>query len=614
MIKKLIAVSSAVCLMLCAFSGCENQGSTSVNNTPSATQQEEVTPTAVPDDVVEKTDYVTEIWVAKEIEFVSDKVVRDITKTELDVVFTNRTSGTEMVVPGFWDGNKSWKVRFAPTEYGIWDFVTKTTGEDIGINGIKGTLASNAYKGDLAIYKHGFVKTEENLRYFVYNDGTPFFYLGDTHWTMPKEEFDSAGDYAGDIKTNSHFRYIVDRRAAQGFTVYQSEPLQSGINVSDGYISSTDITAFQKLDKYYQYIAEKGLVHANAQFFLPGESNVTKEFIENLRPLTRYWVARYSAYPVMWTLGQEVDDASNFSDEKALWQTYVDMCKIMNEVDPYKHPTSAHQVNAMVITCKGGVFTAGVDYGTSEFNPNSTAKTHITRQSKFYGVQGHTWWASQWRPTVHMQYNFDIPRDYWENGEGKPTIDYEARYHYLSASDFGARVQAWIPYLCGMYGHGYGARDMWYYGTTSYDQDANDGVGYMTAAEKAERSWSYFIDAPISTELTYLRGFFEHVGWWKLIPDFDNGNAFQKVDGKEGFYVAAHDGNDVYVVYLYNRTVDSAGKLVNMDKKATYVAQWFDTRTGKYTLIGNIKADENGEYDIPQKPVADDMVLLVTKK
>ncbi len=612
--KKMLALICTLVILLPIFSGCDTQGS-GVTVTPTASANATATPAVLPEDVKEKTDYVTEIWVAKEIEFTANKKSNSINKTELDVVFTNRSTGTVMTMPGFWDGDKIWKVRFAPTEYGIWDFETKTTGDDIGINGIKGTLASNAYKGDLAIYKNGFVKTEKDLRYFVYNDGTPFFYLGDTHWTMPKEEFDSAGPNAGDIETNSHFRYIVDRRAAQGFTVYQSEPLQGGINVSDGNIVAGDIMAFQNLDRYFQYIAQKGLVHANAQFFLPGETSVTKAFVANLRELTRYWVARYGAYPVMWTLGQEVDDASNFSNDGNLWITYVEMCKIISEIDPYKHPTSAHQINAMVITAKGGVFTAGIDYGTQDFNPNSTAKTHITIQSKFYGAVGHTWWASQWRPTVNTQYNFDIPKDYWENGEGKPTVDYEARYHYLSASDFGARVQAYIPYLCGMYGHGYGARDMWYYDSDSYDNGGNDGVGYFTAEDQKANTWSKLIDAPISTELTYLRGFFESVGWWKLIPDFNYGNAFQKVNGKDGFYVAAHDGDEVYVVYLYNRTVDSAGKLVNMDKNATYVAQWFDTRTGEYILIdASLKADASGEYDIPQKPVADDMILLVTKR
>ncbi|MBR6765390.1 MAG: hypothetical protein IKM06_02770 [Clostridia bacterium] len=49
-----------------------------------------------------------------------------------------------------------------------------------------------------------------------------------------------------------------------------------------------------------------------------------------------------------------------------------------------------------------------------------------------------------------------------------------------------------------------------------------------------------------------------------------------------------------------------------MDANATYTAKWYDTRTGTYTLISD-SIKTNGEYDIPQKPVADDMVLLVTK-
>ncbi len=610
--KRMIALLGVLALL---FTGCASNGKDE-GTAPTPTEQTDAAPKVTPmPDITEKTDYVTEKWVAEELEFIAAQKVRNINETELDVIFTNRSTGTEMIVPGFWDGDNSWKVRFAPTECGIWDYKTKTTGKDIGINNMKGTLACNEYKGELAIYKHGFVRTEKDLKYFVYDDGTPFFYLGDTHWAMPQEEFDSAGPNAGDIETNSHFRYIVDRRAAQGFTVYQSEPLEGDINVSDGAITLMDIAAFQNLDRYFKYIAEKGLVHANAQFFLPGTGTVTKAFTENLRALTRYWAARYSAYPVMWTLGQECDDASNFSPDVPLWPTYVAMCGIFDEVDPYNHPISAHQLNARDVTAKGGVKTRPIDYGTGD-DSAGTGYSIVTRRSKFYGAKGHTWWANQWRPLVRTQINFNIPRDYWENGEGKPIVDYEASYHYLMMGDFGVRAQAYIAYLNGMCGHAYGAQDMWCY-KSSYgtDSDSSDGIENITVEMKKNAKWSDFIDRPIANELTYLRGFFENIGWWKLVPDFDDGNAFKKVKDKAGYYSAAYDGNDVYVVYLYNRTVDSAGKLVNMDKEATYVAQWFDTRTGKYTLITNsLKADENGEYDIPPKPVADDMVLLVTKK
>ncbi len=558
-------------------------------------------------------DHVSEIWVATEIEFKATVAVTDFNDAVLDVTFTNRKTGTSLTMPGFWDGGTAWKVRFAPTECGIWDFKTKASGKtDIGIDGITGTVSASEYTGGLEIYKRGFLKTEKGVRYFMYADGTPFFYLGDTHWTMPLEEFDSAGDHVGNIQTDSHFKYIVDRRVAQGFTVYQSEPLQAKYNVADGKISEQDILGFKDLDRYFKYIAEKGLVHANAELGFPSLAG-NEPFRNNVEALTRYWVARYGAYPVMWTLAQECDDATYFSEKFPVWQTYIEMCRVINDVDPYRHPLSAHQINARDVTAKGGVRTRPIDFGTGD-DRAGTEKIIVSRKSKFYGLNGHTWWANQWRPLVRMQYNFDIPRDYWENGEGKPIVDYEPSYHYLIMGDFGVRAQAWISYLSGMCGHGYGCADMWYYkGAYQADTDSSDGIETITSAMKKNAVWSDFINASISIEFTILKDFFESIAWWRLVPDFDNGNAFrQDADGRS-FYAAAYDKDDIYVVYLYNRTVDSAGKLVNMDDGAIYTARWFDTRTGRYTLIDESIKPVDGQYVIPLKPIADDMVLLVTK-
>jgi hypothetical protein len=609
--KKLIAILLSLISIFAIFSGCsqtptqegDNSGTASVTPTPQ--------PTPMLPDITEKTNYVTDVWVAVEIEFEATVEVKDFNDAVLDVTFTNRETGTQLVMPGFWDGEKSWKVRFAPTEHGVWEFVTATSGAtDIGINGQTGTVAANNYKGDLDIYKHGFVKTQENVRYFVYADGTPFFYLGDTHWNMITEEFDSAGNRAGDIQTNSHFKYIVDRRAAQGFTVYQSEPIGASYNVEDGKISKTDIKGFQKMDKYFQYIAQKGLVHANAELIFPSAAT-QPGFSNNVEALTRYWVARYGAYPVMWTLGQEVDDATNQKEGTLL--VYQRMCLQLAACDPYKNPISAHQLNGSSITVDGYVVVAGIDGGYNDYDPTATQRKGFTRPSKFKDVAGHSWWANQWRPVVDQQFNFGIPKDYWDNGQNKPIVNYEARYHFLYGGDFCMRAQAWIVYLTGHVGHGYGGADMWLYqGSYATDSDGFDGVDIITIEQKTTTYWSDLIDANISDELIYLRGFMESVGWYNLTPDFDNGNAFKKADNKEGYYACAYTGDEVYVVYLYNRTTDSAGSLVNMDKNATYTAQWFDTRTGKYTLISKeLKVD--GTYDIPQKPVADDMVLLVTK-
>ncbi len=554
-----------------------------------------------------------QLWNVYEASFNAKIAIDDILQAEVDVIFTHKESGAKMTVPAFWDGGFTWRVRFAPTELGVWEFeVKETAGISLGIDGLMGNFNAVEYTGEYEIYKRGFVKTLPGTPYFVYNDGTPFFYLGDTHWNMIEEEYDEAGPHAADIITDSHFKYIVNRRREQGFTVYQSEPIGADYNVFNGKVEEEDVPGFQKMDKYFKYVAENGFVHANALLIF--SFAISKEISENIRPLTRYWIARYGAYPVMWSLGQEVD-SHTYENKPFLKNAFIAMCECIAEIDPYKNPISAHQMNACAITCAGDVPVSPADGGYNGYNPEDNKPKWKTKQSVFADVKGHTWWASQWRPIVDQQFNFGIPKDYWENGNKKPIVDFEARYHFLYGGDFCMRAQAWLNYLNGMVGHAYGGADMWLYkGKYALDTDGFDGVEVITSEKKKNTYWGHLVNAPISNELIYLKNFFEKLEWWKLEPDFDYGKAFKKVEGKDGYYACAHEGDKAYVVYLYNRTVDSAGKLVNMDKTATYTAQWFDTRRGEYILIDEkLKADNNGEYDIPPKSVASDMVLLVTK-
>ena len=49
-------------------------------------------------------------------------------------------------------------------------------------------LTSNAqekaWKGTSIDFKHGKLQISENKRFLVFEDGSPFFYLGDTGWEM----------------------------------------------------------------------------------------------------------------------------------------------------------------------------------------------------------------------------------------------------------------------------------------------------------------------------------------------------------------------------------------------------------------------------------------------
>ena len=228
----------------------------------------------------------------------------------MDVIFTNKKTGETVSRPAFWDGDNRFLVRFAPISEGKWEWESSCA-EDESLNAINGVFKCVAYDGDLAIYRNGFVKATPGIKYLTYADGTPFFYLGDTHWGMFTEEYDSPGPHAGNTGASSHFKYIVDRRVEQGFTVYQSEPISAPFRLQDGKVDQEDIEGFRLADKYFQYIADAGLVHANAQFFFPSDLKMELAADDKkLEAMSRYWVARFGAYPVMWTLGQEIDNDS----------------------------------------------------------------------------------------------------------------------------------------------------------------------------------------------------------------------------------------------------------------------------------------------------------------
>ena len=547
----------------------------------------------------------TETWIAVDLPFTSNKSYREGEQlyARFDAVFTNPATGTSLTIPGFWDGGSTFVVRFAPTEAGEWDFATAAP-DDPDLDGKTGKVIAKPYSGDIEIYRRGFVTTNGS-KHFVYADGTPFFYLGDTHWSIYREEFDSPGPYAGDTGAESHFKYIVDKRAEQGFTVYQSEPIGTKTNLADGELSSSDADAFKLNDRYYQYIAEKGLVHANAEFFFC--SSMTKALAEDeryLEAISRYWVARYSAYPVMWTLAQEADndfyrergDQKFYGPEDNPW---VRVAEFIHKYDAYRHPLSCHQENTLYTSVTGA--------GSSEPSRDNGGK------SAFYSEDvtartGHNWWAAQWGPNIAGQESGKTARDYWESG--KVAINYEGKYCNLWTKDAGARMQSWIAMLSGFAGVGYGAADIWLYdGNYDLNTTSNDGLEAITPEAKAI-GWNEAVEFESAWQQGVMRRFFESFDWQNLKPDFNDGNLFKP---DQAFYAAAPVGDETYVIYLYMRS-KSSGAVLGMDVDGSYGAAWFDPRTGETVEIGEIRADAQGTWTAPEKPGADDYALILRKK
>ncbi|MCQ2479059.1 MAG: DUF4038 domain-containing protein [Clostridia bacterium] len=592
----------------------------------------------IPDDTDEnfaktaETTINTETWLANELTFESEKSYADpFNDVDVDLILVG--NGVKLTIPAFWDGGNVWKVRFACPSEGQWLYETTCTDkENTSLNGRAGKVICSQYGGEYDVYRHGFVTTSYGKKYMTYDDGTPFFYLGDTHWSLGDETVDM-------VKT------ISAKRAEQGFTVMQSEPIGATFDFANG-ITEQDIDGLRVYDEKFKAIAEKGLTHANAEFFFPaymsnlidnmggfssetvsGQKDgktVTAPLLSDnvkhyLEKISRYWVARYSAYPVMWTLGQEVDrDFYSRDDNHPLWNFLNNPYKLVADYiykyDAYSHPLTAHQENS------GGV----TAYGKSK--SENLKKYADTEPSLFRDSSAHNWYGAQWSPSLKENSNQKREKDYWYNSQGKPVINYEGRYCYLWTKNFGSRMQGWASYLSGMFGYGWGAHDTWsYLNTYDEENDTSDGIDTITSEEKINATWQDALEYESSYQMGYMKEFFSSMNWWELVPRFNNILYFDR-DVDVYAYAASNSDNSQMVIYFYNFSDNSVGQKPNgndftgrltgrigsLEPSTVYHYKWFNPLTGEYSQESTFTSTPFGTYEIGQKQSCD-MVFYMYK-
>ena len=578
-------------------------------------------PITDPEDEIVDNRFKAEQWLAYDLEFTSASEYQDPVYTvDMDIVFTNSTTGYSFTLPAFWDGGTTWKARYALTELGEWTWTTVCTDEtNTGLHGISGEVVCVEYTGDLDIYKHGFLKTELGVRHFMYADGTPFFYLGDTHWTMPLEDLDGiahSGSYYLDPITQevadqygitSMFKHIMDYRAEQGFTVIQSQHL--GVWTDDVYgtswiggpegtifyygVNDLILAKFQQLDRYFAYIAEKGLVHANAQlaYVMDLLDDYAKGIAtdEKIDKLSRYWVARYCAYPVLWTTAQEADNDyysyEGYTLENNPWKLVLEA---VAKYDPYDHPSSAHQ----------------------EGNSNASA---IVNEDSFSILEAHSWYAAQWFTDVEngSNYSWGNLRKYWNNEGSKPVVNYEGHYDHFWGGTMAQRVQGWGSFLNGQFGFGYGSQPIWSLDWAAIGWQNDEHVNDEVDPYSHQLNWLEGLYSDASTQLIYMKNFLRQYEWWNLVPCFNTAFPLDEIYYRSSGdnYVVATIENQLYIGYFYGSGENTVelGTFRKMEN-ADYKVVWMNCATGEYTEPETVTITD-GTYKIPAKPTDGDWVI-----
>ncbi len=517
-------------------------------------------------------------WHLTEIDFTAhQRYTNPYADVTVAATFTG-PQGQSIEREGFWRGGSRWTVRFAPTAAGEWHWRTICSSEnDIGLHAREGSLQCVSYNGTLPLYRHGFLRVSDNNRHFCHADGTPFFWLADTHWQMPDTERVDLCNHPehpdGSCPFGGQFQHLAHNRKLLGFTVYQTYPHAENPHWWTKRFSQIDPARFEAIfDIQMNYLAAEGYVIALGAGHFASSTRIPAA---DLRRWARYLVARYGAHPVVWITGQEInapDDRGRNRTE--VWNAVAAEIALRNS---YRQPHSGHQwvvdVNVRPLGDK--------PWHTWFALQGGHRNSGLTPQSRYAG--------------------------YYHFKPLKPVLETEAMYEGINAGGVvttgETRRSAWKAMLCGCAGYTYGAAGVW---ALKWDSADTRWKRYNQAIS----SWHAGMKLPGADQMRVMKDFFVALPWTELTPRF-NDSVWARWKDNERCVLATLD-NQLYVAYCYGAT--ACGTLGNMKKNTPYEAHWFDPRTGRWTAKITVPGTINGEFHVPEKPDGNDWVLLVRLK
>jgi hypothetical protein len=429
------------------------------------------------------------------------------------------------------------------------------------------------------------LKISLNGRHFMFEDGKPFFYLGDTAWTIFKR------------LDHADLELYLQNRSEKGFTVIQAYLLRGLDNKNlfghkpliDGDPAKPNEAFYQNVDYVFNRANDLGLVmggvvtwgvHVQANY---GNRNFAKEQIfnsENAYAHGKFLGSRYKDNCVMWYLGGDKDPM----DKLEIWTA---IARGLKDGSGKRHLVSYHG--------PGG-----------DGLPSSSIWFHEAEWLDFNVLQtGHRW-------TVN---NYDFVAHDYNLTPAKPVFDFEASYE--NHIDVGKTVNRRIDghqvresmywqMLAGAAGHGYGCNDIWGF----WDEKLFlAGPDYSHPGDYRQNThWKMAMDFPGATGVGLARRLFELRPWYRMEPD-QSVIAGGQGDGEDHIQAARAEDSSFIIVYL--PLGNPVG--VNMDKLVGkhVLAHWYNPRDGRFIVIGRYSNTGVQEFTPPTKYDRDDWVLVL---
>jgi len=488
-------------------------------------------------------------------------------------------SGKTTTAEGFYDGDDTWRLRFAPNEEGEWRY--RLHGEGVDIRQ-EGRLKCVAPRG------HGFIGIHpQNAYAFAHAYGTAFFPMGDTCY----------GLYDDSPITPPLRREYLETRRRQRFNFIRMRVGHSETRVAadpafwawGGAPAKPDLDRlnpvfFRGLDELFRDLRARGMnVELILLNFYRRPFTDTKLWTPARERLwLRYVVARYAAFDnlFLWTLANEYEthpDGRYRLDrpDDVAWAKST--AQLVKQLDPYHHPVTVHPV------------VSASTQGASPHDPFDAP----WRIGEFFGEGGELDVLSQQTGQSGAGVTWDDQLQCWvgdapdvvaslraDRRFRKPVLNTESGYEYLRGHPTEkkqvhhtdkVRRTSWRIVCAG----GYFAAG--FHGT----------IGHSDAWNRIDAPNRYTFtvrDEGAARQLGALHDFFTALPFWRMQP-------FEGVTGAAA--VALAEPGKVYVVYL------PQGGKVTVDlsaAQAPLTAQWFNPRDGRAGEPFSVPADKPGTF------------------
>jgi hypothetical protein len=473
-------------------------------------------------------------------------------------------SGKTNVIDGFYDGDDTWRLRFAPDEEGEWSYLLR--GEGIEVLQ-RGKVRCTKARG------RGFIRVHpENPYAFAHADGTPFFPMGDTCYGL----FDDSP-----ITPALRDEYLKTRRVQRfnfvRMTVGHSEA-RAATNATywawGGTARQPDLDRFnpeffRRFDQLMHQLRASGM---NVELILLNfyrrpftDTNVWTPARERL--WLRYLLARYGAFDnvFLWTIANEYETHPD-GKYRLDFPGDVDWAKatarFIKANDPHRHLVTVHPV--ISASRRGESPRAPFDppWRIGEFFGEDDAMDVLSQQTGSSG-DGAVWdeklqcWTGD---SATLVASLSTDRRF-----RKPVLNTESGYEYLRGHPTEkkqvhhtdkVRRSAWRIVCAGGY----------------FAAGFNGTIGHSDVWNRIDAPNHYTFtveDEGAAAQLGALQDFFAVLPFWRMQP----------FSGVTGDAVALAEPGKAYVAYLPH------GGSLTLDlteARGAFNARWFNPRTGKF--------------------------------